>query len=306
MNWQAVNFDWNQIRAFLATAEEGSLSAAARALNLTQPTLSRQVAGLEEDLAVTLFERGHRTMDLTETGLALLEHVRAMGEAATRVSLAATGRSELIDGCVRLTTTEGFAMIHLPPIVERIRKRAPGIELDIIAANESLDLLRREADIAIRHARPEHGDLIAKQLGAMTGHFYGSRRYLDKMGRPKTPADLANYDFIGFESPTRLLDMFNSMGIPLTREHFKVYSASGVVILALMEQDLGLSVMTRDVAETHPDLEIVLPSLPPFDIPVWLVTHRELHTSRRIRLVFDVIAEYIRERLRAHAVAPSQ
>ena len=293
MNWQAVTFDWNQVRAFLATAEEGSLSAAARALSLTQPTLSRQVAGLEADLGVTLFERGHRSMDLTESGMALLEHVRAMGDAATRVSLAATGRSELIDGHVSVTATEGFAMQHLPPIVERVQERAPGIELEIIAANESLDLIRREADIAVRHARPEHGDLIAKRIGGTTGHFYGARQYLDRMGRPKVPADLANYDFIGFENPTRLLELFNSIGIPVTRDHFKVYSASGIVILALMEQGLGLSVMTKDIAETRPTLEQVLPSLPPFDVPVWLVTHRELHTSRRIRLVYDTIAEYV-------------
>lgn len=294
MNWQAIGFDWNQVRAFLATAEEGSLSAAARALGLTQPTLSRQVAGLESELGVTLFERGHRSMDLTESGLALLEHVRAMGDAATRVSLAATGRSELIDGHVSLTTTEGFAMHHVPPIVERVRQKAPGIELEIITANESLDLIRREADIAVRHARPEHGDLITKLIAETTGHFYASRDYLDRAGRPRKLADLAGHDFIGFESATRLLEMFNGMGIPVTRENFKVYSASGIVILKLMERGLGVSVMMDDVAGAWPGLEKVLPQMPSIPIPVWLVTHRELHTSRRIRLVYDTIAEYVR------------
>lgn len=294
MKWRAVSFDWNHVRAFLATAEEGSLSAAARSLGLTQPTLSRQVAGLETDLGVTLFERGHRSMVLTESGLALLEHVRAMGDAASRVSLAATGRSELIDGHVSLTMTDGFAMRHLPAIVESVRGKAPGIELEIIPANESLDLIRREADIAIRHARPEHGDLIVKQIGGTSAHFYAARHYLDRMGRPETPADLANYEFIGFESPTRLLELFNSIGIPVTRDHFKVYSASGVAILALMERGIGVGVMPKDIAETRPVLEEVLPSLPPFDLPFWLITHRELHTSRRIRLVYDCIAEYIR------------
>ncbi len=293
MNWQALSFDWNHVRAFLATAEEGSLSAAARALGLTQPTLSRQVAGLETDLGVTLFERGHRSMDLTESGLELLEHVRAMGDAATRVSLAATGRSELIDGHVSVTMTDGFAMRHLPAIVERVRDKAPGIELNIIPANESLDLIRREADIAIRHARPEHGDLIARKIGGTTAHFYAAKPYLDRMGRPGQATDLANYDFIGFESPTRLLDLFNGIGIPVTRDHFKVYSASGTAILALMEWGLGVGVVPRDIAETRPVLEEVLPSLPPFDVPVWLITHRELHTSRRIRLVYDTIAEYV-------------
>ena len=294
MNWQAVTFDWNQVRAFLATAEEGSLSAAARALGLTQPTLSRQVAGLESDLGVTLFERGNRVMNLTESGLALLEHVRAMGEAATRVSLAATGRSELIDGHVSITATSTFATRHLPAVVERVRHRAPGIELEIIAANESLDLLRREADIAIRHARPEHGDLIARRIGRTTAHLYASKAYLDREGRARSPADVARYDFIGFESPTQLLDLYQGMGIPLTRQHCKVFTANGRVILSLIEQGLGVGVVTRDVAETRPEIEEVLPNLPPIEVPVWLVTHRELHTSRRIRLVFDTIAECVK------------
>ncbi|MEM6638724.1 MAG: LysR family transcriptional regulator [Pseudomonadota bacterium] len=299
MNWSALRFDWNHIRAFLATAEEGSLSAAARALNLTQPTLSRQVAGLEADLKVTLFERGHRKMVLTETGLALLEHVKAMGDAANRVSIAATGRSELIDGHVSVTATEGFASVHLPPLVEKIRNRAPGIELEVIAANDSLDLLRREADIAIRHARPEHGDLIIKKVGTMSGHFYASKQYLDRAGRPSSVKDLADHDFIGFENPVRLLSLFSEMGIALSREQFKVCSASGVVILAMVEQGLGISVMTRDIQAGRPLLEMVLPATPPIDIPVWLITHRELHTSRRIRLVFDILAEGITNRLKS-------
>ncbi len=294
MNWQAISFDWNQVRAFLATAEEGSLSAAARALSLTQPTLSRQVAGLETDLGVTLFERGHRTMELTESGMALLEHVRSMGEAATRVSLAATGRSELIDGHVSVTMTDGFAMQHLPTIVERVHAKAPGIEIEVIAANESLDLLRREADIAIRHARPEHADLIATHLGDTSAHFYAAKQYLDNHGRPQSPIELAQHQFVGFESPTRLLELFNGVGIPVTSDRFKVYSASGIAILALIEGGLGVGIVTRDVAETRPNLEMLVPSLPPFPVPVWLITHRELRTSRRIRLVFDTIAEYVR------------
>ncbi|MEM7543455.1 MAG: LysR family transcriptional regulator [Pseudomonadota bacterium] len=123
MNWQAISFDWNQVRAFLATAEEGSLSAAARALGSTQPTLSRQVSGLEQELGVTLFERGHRAMVLTGAGLELLEHVRVMGEAATRISLAASGQAQAIEGKVTLTATEFFANYHLPSIVARTRAR---------------------------------------------------------------------------------------------------------------------------------------------------------------------------------------
>jgi DNA-binding transcriptional LysR family regulator len=293
INWQAVSFDWNQVRAFLATAEEGSLSAAARALQATQPTLSRQVSALEQDLGVTLFERGHRSMDLTESGVELLEHVREMGEAALRVSLAASGQAQDIEGQVTITATNMFATKHLPLILASVRDEAPGLEIEILTSNDVRDLRRREADISIRHARPEHSDLIAKRIGETVAQLYAATSYLDRVGRPKRPSDLVTFDFIGFEDPELMLPHFNAMGVPVTRDHFKLYTASGTLYLALIEQGLGAGVLTKDVADERPDLELVEPNLPPFEVPVWLVTHRELHTSRKIRLVFDLIADYV-------------
>lgn len=293
MNWQAVSFDWNQVRAFLATAEEGSLSAAARALQATQPTLSRQVSALEQDLGVTLFERGHRSMELTESGVDLLEHVREMGEAALRVSLAASGQSQAVEGQVTITATNSFATRHLPSILASVRDEAPGLEIEILTSNDIRDLRRREADISIRHARPEHSDLIAKRIGETVAQLYAATSYLDRVGRPKVLTDLVALDFIGFEDPELMLPHFNNVGVPVTRDHFKLYTASGTLYLALIEQGLGAGVLTKDVADERTDLELVEPNLPPFEVPVWLVTHRELHTSRKIRLVFDLIADYV-------------
>ena len=296
MNWQAISFDWNQVRAFLATAEEGSLSAAARALRMTQPTLSRQVSALESDLGVTLFERGHRSMSLTPTGLELLEHVRAMGDAATRVSLAASGRAQSVEGRVSITATHMFAFFHLPPILARIRQEAPGLQIEVVASNDLRDLGRREADIAIRHARPEHGDLIAKKVGETKARFFAAKHYLDKAGRPTSRDELAELDFIGFEYPERMVPVFDEMGIPVTAEHFKFYSASGLVILSMVEEGLGVAIFTDDIVEKRPNIELVMPELPAIDVPIWLVTHRELQTSQKIRVVYDLIAECLTAR----------
>ena len=298
MNWRAINFDWNHVLAFLATAEEGSLSAAARALGRTQPTLSRQVAALEEQLDVTLFERAHRSMALTDSGRELLGYVRKMGDAAAGVSLAASGQATRVEGHVSVTATEMFAAHHMPAIIERVWAQAPGVHLEVIPANESLNLHRREADIAIRHARPEHGDLIARHIGDSGGRIYASRQYLDRIGRPTKPEELVNADFIGFETREQLVPFYNEMGVPVTVDNFRVYCGSGMLILALATYGLGLAVLTDDMAAGRPDLEVVLPSLPRIPIPVWLITHRELHTSRRIRVVFDTIANYVQERLR--------
>lgn len=291
MNWQGIGFDWNQGRAFLATAEEGSLSAAARALGLTQPTLSRQVAALEEGLGVTLFERVGRSLSLTQAGLELLDHFRAMGEAASRVSLTASGQSQAIDGHVSITATNMLATLHLPPILRRIREAAPGITLEIIAANEVQDLMRREADIAIRHGRPEQPELIARLVGQTNAHLYASPDYLDRIGRPRAPEDLAGSQWIGFSDVGRMLPFLTDLGLPLTVDNFKLMTESGTVMVELVRQGLGICIFTRDVAAKYPDLEPVLPDLGPIEVPVWLVTHRELHTSRRIRVVFDMLAD---------------
>ncbi|WP_411816063.1 LysR family transcriptional regulator [Hyphococcus sp. DH-69] len=291
MNWQAVSFDWNQARAFLATAEEGSLSAAARALGVTQPTLSRQVSALEHNLGVTLFERGTRNMVLTEAGLELLDHVRAMFDAASRVSLTASGQSQSIKGAVKISTTNNMATFHLPAIVAEIRAIYPEIEINITTSNAVRDLTRREADIAIRHGRPTQPELIAKLVRETTAHLYASTEYLDKKGNPQTINDILDADFIGFEYPEQLIPAYAERGIHLTRKNFPINTESGTAIIEMIRRGLGIGILLREEAVKFPELECVLPDLEPITVPVWLATHRELHTSRRIRLVFDILAE---------------
>jgi len=294
MNWQAVSFDWNHVRAFLATAEEGSLSAAACVLAQTQPTLGRQVAALEEKLGVVLFERVGRSLSLTQSGLELLEHVRAMGDAASRISLTASGQSQTIEGNVRITASDAMSAYFLPPVLKKLRQVAPGLTVEIVASNTVRDLQQREADIAIRHIRPEQPDLIAKLVRETTAHLYASTRFLDEQGRPSSADDLKNVVFIGFETSDLLISGLNELGLSLTNENFKLVSNSGVATWEMVKHGLGIGVMVREVAEMTPDIELILPGLAPIPVPIWLVTHRELHTSRRIRLVFDILADAFR------------
>lgn len=291
MNWAAISFDWNQVRAFLATVEEGSLSAAARALRLTQPTLGRQVTALEDSLGVVLFERIGRSLVLTPSGLELLDHVRDMGEAANRISLAASGRSQVIEGVVRITASDAMAAYFLPSVLLQLRKVAPGIVVEVVASNALRDLRRREADIAIRHVRPDQPDLIARLVAETTGHLYAAPSYLERVGRPGDMADMERLDFIGFEQGDDLLNGLNAMGLNLTRRNFPIVADNGVVAWEMTKQGLGVGVMTREIAESTPEVEMVLPEFAPVPVPVWLTTHRELHSSRRIRLVYDLLAQ---------------
>ncbi len=291
MNWQAISFDWNQIRAFLATAEEGSLSAAARALGQTQPTLSRQVSALEEDLGVTLFERAGRATSLTTAGLELLEHVRVMAEAATRVSLTASGQSQEVEGRVVITATSTVATYILPPIIKKINTAAPNIQIDILPSNEVRDLTRREADIAIRHARPEQPDLIAKLVDETPAHLYAATEYLDQIAPINCLEDLQQVTFIGLDQNDRMLQGIKEYGLHLDPRQFRFNSPNGTVLYELVRLGLGVSILTKDIEAYAANIKAILPDQFAIPVPVWLVTHRELHTSRRIRVVYDILAE---------------
>lgn len=291
MDWRTVRFDWNRARAFLVTAEEGSLSAAARALGMSQPTLGRQVDALEQELGVLLFDRVGRRLVPTESGRELLEHVRAMGDAASRVSLAASGQSQAIAGPVCISASEVFAVRLLPPIVADLRQRAPGITLEVVASNAPSDLRRREADIAVRNFRPDHPDLVAKKVCDMAGYLYAASTYLDSIGRPQTPADLSAASFIGFDRTSALIDRLQVAGFSLTQDNFPLISESQLVGWELVKQGLGIGVMSAVVGDREPGVERALPNMEAIMFPVWLVCHAEIHTSRRVRLVFDVLAE---------------
>lgn len=291
MNWQAISFDWNQVRAFLATAEEGSLSAAARALGQTQPTLSRQVAALEEDLGVTLFERAGRAMALTTAGLELLEHVKVMADAANRISLSASGQSQIVEGRVAITATENVASQHLPSIVKKVHAAAPNIQIDILPSNEVQDLTRREADISIRHARPEQPDLIAKLLYETRAHLYASTDYIERVGPIRRLQDLESALFIGLDRTSEMIAFMAEYGLNISPNQFRFNSPSGRVLYELVRLGLGVSILGKD-AESHAENIVpILPEIFAVPIPVWLVTHRELHTSKRIRVVYDILAE---------------
>ncbi|MEM7404346.1 MAG: LysR family transcriptional regulator [Pseudomonadota bacterium] len=291
MNWTSLNFDWNQAKAFLATAEEGSLSAAARALGLTQPTVGRQITALEGELGVTLFDRVGRSLALTDAGLSLLDHVRSMGDAASLVSLSASGRAQVIAGQVCITATDGMAAYYLPEVIARLRKSAPEIEVEILASNALQDLRRREADIAIRHVRPEQPELIARLVRESTGHLYASTGFLERHGRPDSVAALSRYDFVGFEDPERYVRYFNALGLSLTRDNIRVHSNSGIACWEMVKAGLGIGAMLKETGDATPEVEVLLPEAVSVDVPVWLTTHQELHTSRRIRVVFDLLAD---------------
>jgi DNA-binding transcriptional LysR family regulator len=289
MDWRSIRFDWNRARAFLVAAEEGSYSAAARALGLTQPTLGRQVAALEAELELTLFDRGAQGLSLTPAGLELVEQARAMGTAASALSRVATGQSQRVEGLVRITASEVISAFNLPPVLAGLRRAHPGIRLEVVASDELRDLRRREADIALRSARPADPDLVARRLGEGEAHLYGSESYLAELAA--RGGDLLSAEFVGFAENGPLVAGLRQMGLAVTQAHFCLTSGSILVQWQMVQAGLGLGIMTADVGDATPGVARAAPEMAPFRYEIWLAAHRELATSRRLRIVFDALAD---------------
>jgi len=289
MNWQNLTFDWNQIRAFLVTAEEGSLSAAAKALGLTQPTLSRQVSALEAALGVTLFERVGRKLVLTETGITLLDHVREMGAAANRFALCASGRSQAVEGRVTITATDMVSSYVLPAILADLARSAPGIDVTIVAANDIRDLQRGEADIALRNAAPTEPNLIARALRPARAFCCAAQPYIDTHGPLNTMEDLKGATWVGYGAPEQMVAALQTFGLELRPEQVKYTCEMGVVVWELAKQGLGVTIMADEAHLDTLGLARVAHDFPDIQIPLYLISHSELRNSRRISVVWDAL-----------------
>lgn len=294
MDWRSVKFDWNKARAFLITAKEGSLSAASRALGMAQPTLGRQVDGLEQELGIVLFERVGRGLKLTPSGLELLTHVRDMGEAAGRVSMTALGQSQALEGKICISASETYAAVLLPRIVAKLRVLEPGIQVEIVVANHASDLRRREADIAIRNFRPTEPDLIAKKIGEADAVLYATPDYIKTIGDPTKPSDLRHADFVNMDHGGMIIKGLNALGLDLTEANFPLLTESYLVMWELVRQGAAIGILDAYIGDADPAVRRVLPDLEPLVFPIWLVSHRELKTSRRIRRVYDFLADELR------------
>jgi len=298
MNWKSIKFDWNHARAFLVTAEEGTLSAAAKALGMTQPTLSRQVAALEAEMRITLFERVGQRLVLTDSGVELLEHARSMGDASLQFSLAATGQSQQLDGSVVISAGELDAVFRLPKIIAKLRREEPDIDIEVIVTNKPSDLKRREADIAIRSFRPTQNDLIAKKLGEEVIWLYGAQDYLARLPAFSEASELTDIQIIGFDQSNAVSEVLNQQGWHLSKQNFRLITSFQILQLELCKEGLGVIFFPEDMGDKEPDLIRAFEHLgPAIKLPVWLVCHQELRTNLRVRRVFDFIAEELSQAL---------
>ena len=282
---------WDIYRTFAAVLREGSLSAAARVLGLTQPSVARHVEALEQAVGGTLFLRSQKGLSPTDLALSLqpyAEDLVATSAALLRTASASQGE---IAGTVRITASEVVATEHLPPLLAAMRRRYPRLSIELVASDAVDDLLQRRADIAIRMVQPTQQALVARKLGVIQLGLYAHRYYLDLHGVPKSIADLADHDLIGLDSRDNFSRAVLNALHGLDHTDFALRVDNGVVQLAAIRGGFGIGICQVAIARQDAMLVRVLPEEFVFELPLWIVMHEDLRSNGRYRAVFDALVE---------------
>ena len=285
------SFDWALVKSFLAVLDAGSLMGAARRLQAQQPTLSRHIAELEAQLGLSLFERTGRGVLPTAAALAIADAARQMQQGAEQLGRTMLRTRDATTGSVRISTSEVAAVWLLPPLLAALHAAEPGIQIELVASNGLSNLLRREADIAVRMVRPVQTSVVARKLGEIAIVAAAHESYLARAGTPRRPQDLLHHSLIGYDRDASLLRGFAALGQPVAREQFALRTDDQVAYGRLVAAGAGIGFVAAYTLAHWPGVKPVLPMLKIPPLPCWLAVHREIRGSRVVRRVYDFLAE---------------
>jgi DNA-binding transcriptional LysR family regulator len=280
------------VRSFLAALDQGSLLGASRVLKVSQPTLGRHIAELESQLGAVLFERTGRGLVPTATGKQLAQSARAMEAAALQMERTLSGHQQEAAGTVRITASVPVAVQLMPRVLAQMRAVLPDVQVELVSSNAVSNLLRREADIALRMVRPDQTSLIARKLGDVEIYACANQAYIQKHGAPEQPQDLIKHQLIGGDADGTIMQGFLAMGFPVRREQFALRCDDFIAQWQAVRAGLGIGFVAGYMQRSDPEVVRVLEGrldIPP--LPMWLTVHREIRTNQRIRKVFDFLAQ---------------
>ena len=284
-------FDWSLIQSFLAALKHGSLLGAARHMKASQPTIGRHIAELERQLGVVLFERTGRGLAPTDMALRLSEAARAMDAGAQQLARQLSGSDTALSGTVRLSASQPVACHLLPPLLVQMRQSLPEIQIELLVSNEVSNLLRREADIALRMVAPEQSSLIVKRVGQVGLAMCAHQDYLRRRGTPKQPEDLAQHELIDGDNSRDLLKGLQARGMPLSEAQFALRSDDLIAQWQAIRAGLGIGVVANYLVRSEPHVSALLPMIKIAPIPMWLAVHREIRGNARIRAVYRFLSD---------------
>jgi len=287
----ASDIGWEMYRSFLAVLNEGSLSGAARALGVAQPTVGRHIASLEKSLNLALFTRSQTGLMPTEAALALRSYAESMNSTAAALERVAASQGSGVRGTVRMTASDVIGVEVLPPIIASLRDEHPELVVELVLTDRMQDLLRREADIAVRMARPRQELLVARRIGAIELGLYAHQRYLSRHGTPKSMADVAHHALIGFDQPTLFVRGAGKSLSGWRREAFAMRTDNNLAQLALIRAGAGIGVCQAAIARRDDALVRLFPRQFSLPLDTWITMHEDLRHSPRCRVAFDALVE---------------
>ena len=289
-----MQLSWDHIRTFHAVAHHGSMLVASRHLGLTQPTVGRHIDLLEEALGFKLFTRGRKGMRLTNKGSDLVATANEMLGTAAAFERVASGLEERIEGTIRLSANEILGGLLLPRLVAEFMAEHPMIEIEIDVSNEVTNLLRRDADIAIRMFRPTQSDLVARKITDVPLGLFAHRSYLARHSAPQSVDDLNEHVLLGQDRNPSLLNAYNALGMLLTPNSFQFRTDNNIATISAIRAGIGIGPLHIGMAEKWPDVVQVLPKLPVPSLEIWLACHADVRHNKRIRMVMDFLALRLR------------
>jgi DNA-binding transcriptional LysR family regulator len=282
---------WELYRSFLAVLNEGSLSGAARALGVAQPTVGRHVVALEQSLGLALFTRSQTGLMPTEAALSLRTYAESMQSTAAALERAATSQGTGVRGTVRITASDVIGVEVLPPILTSLRDEHPDLVVELVLTDRMQDLLRREADIAVRMARPRQELLVARRVGQIELGLHAHQRYLSRHGTPSTMADLAHHALIGFDQTTAFIRNAGKALSAWRREAFAMRTDNNLAQLALIRSGAGIGVCQAAIAGRDDSLVRLFPRQFSLQMETWITMHEDLRNSPRCRVSFDALVK---------------
>ncbi len=287
--------DWALYRSFLAVLREGSLSAAAASLKLTQPTLGRHIDSLEATLETPLFTRSRMGLAPTDAALELLPHLETMEAAAAALLRTSSGEASETRGTVRLTSSEIMGAEVLPAMLARFHDQYPHIDIELNLDDRQQDLLRRDADVALRMARPTQTALVARHVGDARVNLYAHESYLARHPLPGSLPEIAGMSVIGYDDSSRILDLIRIGQLSIPPNTFTLRSDSELAQLALLRAGAGIGGAQAGIARRDPTLVPVFHDQFEFSMEMWLAYHEDLRASRRVRLLVDFLSAELKE-----------
>jgi len=295
----ATEIGWELYRSFLGVLKEGSLSGAARSLGVAQPTIGRHVAALEKALGLALFTRSPTGLLPTESALALRSHAEAMESTAAALVRTAASQGDGVRGVVRITASEVIGVEVLPPIVGRLHAEHPELKIELVLTNRVQDLLRREADIAVRMTPPRQETLVARRVGHIELGLHATRQYLERRGTPRTTAELARHAIIGFDQPNAFIRSAGKSLPAFSRDLFSLRTDNDLAQLALIRAGAGIGLCQVPLARRDPTLVRVLPRQVSLPLETWITLHEDLRNRPSCRVTFEALVAGLSRHVRS-------